>query len=325
MGAVFGVEINKGLPCKRGHCIDLYRRCGGANLEELDLTKQGYITLALGHPRYYEMALNLALSLKWKDPIRPVCLVHDGALPSGVYEDIFDNLVEMPPDSAFQGCANKLRLDQFSPYEETFYIDSDCLVVKADMDRHWNKFAGHAFNLAGDMASAGKWYDFDIAQVCEELAMPYIVRMNSGVMFFQKNAKAEELFKTARSLTNTAGSAIGCIHQGVAGQYADEPFFGVAMGQLGLRPITYTPEEGSLMITTWLAKGCAAELAGDISVLKKPDAHWLLNRFFAKSYTSHSPTIMHFISLKPKMLYTKLVAELHEKFNGEYKLPKGLL
>ena len=295
-------------------CIDSGAGSAGSK-KGGSLLKQGYVTLALGDRKYYEMALHLALSLKWKDPSRPVCLIHDNSQSLERYGEIFDDLVVMPKLSGYVGCANKLRLEQFSPYEETFYIDSDCLVVKPDMDRHWQKFAGADFNIAGDMATAGTWYDFDIAEACRELHLPYMVRMNSGVIFFRKTKAAERIFKSARSLVSTVGSVIGYDHQGRSGQLADEPFFGAAMGQHAITPVAYTPEEGSVMITTWQAKDCQARLEEDYASIKKASGYHLLNRFFVKSWVEHSPSIMHFIGLKPADLYQQLTEQLRRKYN----------
>ncbi len=283
-----------------------------------DRARRGYVFLASAGRRYQELAVNAALSARWRDPQTPVCLIHGGEpMPDHVGE-AFDDLVAMPPVEGYVGVMNKMRIYEFAPYEENFFIDADCFILKSDMDRHWEKFAAADFAFAGEAAREGSWYGRPISAMRAATGAPYIVRGNTGVIFFRKGAAAQAVFDRARDFLRSATDVLGAIHQGRKGQYSDEPFFGAAMGAAGLAPIEYRPEEGSIMVTTLHARGCDADIEAERSVVKKPRWSLPTNRIWSPSYVDHSPTIMHFIGLKPKKLFDALTRQAREKFGVPY-------
>ena len=276
---------------------------------------QGYIILALGPRRYYEMALNAALSIKWADPGRSVALIHDEGRPMDEYAPYFDHLVPMPAEDGYGGVANKLRLDRFSPFAQSMYIDGDCLIVKKDMDRHWEKFSRAPFSMAAARRTEGTWYGFDIQLMCTALGVPYICEGNSGVLYFDNTDAATEVFETANRFFHTAPALKALIHQGRPDQRPDEPFFGAAMGHHRIEPVSYSAEEGSIMVTSWGAKRYEADLETGAVRVEKPKSMTRLARLLPLATVRHSPSILHFIGLKPKREYARLCATLRARFD----------
>ncbi|MEO1150679.1 MAG: hypothetical protein AAFW83_06770 [Pseudomonadota bacterium] len=280
---------------------------------------QGYIFLATGHRKYFEMAISAAMSAKWMDPDKKVCLIHDGvganasSLPDYA-SDIFDDLVVFEPEDGFVGVMNKMLIYDLCPYDEAFFVDGDCFVMKKDMDRHWAKFGRHDFTFAGEPVSNGSWYGFDIAKACTDAQVPYLVRGNTGVFFFRKSDTARTVFDTAKTFVREKPAILGVTHQNRAGQYSDEPFLGAAMGATGVTPVSYTAAEGSIMVTTLYARFCKGDLESEISQLKKPSSGLPTDRFWALKYVTHSPSIMHFIGLKPRKLFDKLSRQARARY-----------
>jgi len=279
------------------------------------LVTRGYVFLATGARRYHEMAINAALSAKLHEPDMPVCLIHDSARIPDYARDVFDDLVEMPPQEGFVGIMNKMLIYEYSPYDETFFVDGDCFIMRPDMTRHWGKYGMQDFNMAGEAASTGSWYGFDIASACAKVNVPYLVKGNTGVFFFRKGAFAKDVFDQARYFVRERSDVLGVIHQKRSGQFSDEPFIGAAMGKLGVDPVGYTPQEGTIMATTLYARGCKGDLELGVSELKKPSSGLPTDRIWALSYVKHTPTIMHFISLKPRKLFTHLSRQVRQKFD----------
>jgi len=272
---------------------------------------QGYITVALGMQKYVDMAVNLARSIRHYDPIRPICLIHDGRVSlSAAAREAFDDFVALPEDPEYVGVANKLRLFDATPYDETMYIDADCLLVRDDIDRHWRAAAPTFFTMTGERATAGRWNDLDIAATCREFSIPYLVRMNSGVLYFKKNTEAATFFAKVNWLYRCHRDRLSNIHQGRARQYADEPLFGIAMGMFGLAPVESGPSAGSWMVTTWRARRCNIDPTTGTASMEKPTGFWfgLPLPFLARGWVRHTPTIYHFIGLKPRSDYTRAAA-----------------
>ena len=96
---------------------------------------RGFVTIATGRTNYYKIAANLLRSYRYysKAP-EPFAVICDR---TNKYTDMFDKviLMENPPFSY----ADKLRLPEYLPFDETIFIDSDCLAYK-DLNDFWEVF-----------------------------------------------------------------------------------------------------------------------------------------------------------------------------------------
>ena len=276
---------------------------------------QGYITLATGPRQYLEMAINLLLSLKHNDPKREVCLVIDeGSQLPTEYQALVQHVAYLSPKNGFHGCLNKLRLHELSPFDETMFVDADCLLVKSDMDRHWQKFSCDGFNIAGGKVTNGKWYSFNVSDVLRTLGIPYMVKMNSGVFYFRKGELSNRFFETTHQLVSEHQNILGTFHRNKL-QLADEPFIGAAMGAHGIQPISYTSDEGSIMITTVnSSKAHFSALKRESSILKH-DNFRIAGRFWPAKKVKHTPSFAHFVKLKPHTEYQRNADELRAAHN----------
>jgi hypothetical protein len=99
---------------------------------------RGVITLAYGHARFAEQARSLALSLKLHAPHLRRALVTDSTDPEVL--SLFTEVIPLRRDWG-AGVRQKFFLDRYSPYDETLFIDSDCLAL-GNLDAFWTAFAG---------------------------------------------------------------------------------------------------------------------------------------------------------------------------------------
>jgi hypothetical protein len=134
---------------------------------------EGYVTLAMGSQRYFDIACMLALSLRFHDPARRICLLHDRhiSLPAHAAA-VFDDHVEIPIDETYFGYANKLRVGPLSPYDRTMFVDADCLLAKDDISRVWSNHTVQFFNMTGDVHTSGQWNALDIARPAPSSTSP---------------------------------------------------------------------------------------------------------------------------------------------------------
>lgn len=272
---------------------------------------QGYLTLATGDRQYFDAAANLALSVRLNDAKRPISLVCDDAAKLTPEEkELFDRIIVALPGTLGIGCAGKLDVPDFLPYQETMFLDSDCLILKKDMDRHWEKLAGQCFNVAGNVETSGAWYTFDIADVCEKLGLPYMVYMNSGVMYFRKGDELDAFLSIVRGLRESALDVLFVQHRDMNAQMADEPVWSAAMAQQNMQPAQYQPEEGILMVTTYMSRRIDYDPIANVSKQEKSKGYWLLGRFISKGWTEHSTSVAHFIRFKPRSIYRQCVQQL---------------
>lgn len=267
---------------------------------------QGYVTMAYGPRKFYEMAVNVALSAKLNDPGRPVTLLYkDSDAAPTEFADYFDQCVPIPNADAFPGVTIKLGIYEPSPYAETFYIDADCLIMKRDMDRHWQKYGRQDFAISGDKLTSGSAFGCDVEEMMAAAGVEYMMNGNCGVLYFRKGLTAQKVFADARALMAARDPALIETRPRRGDGLSDQPYFSAAMARNQITPVSYTAEEGTIMATTWRAADIQFDLATNRSRLKKPTGFHILGRLWAKGWVQHETSIAHFIELKPRGLYQR--------------------
>jgi hypothetical protein len=209
---------------------------------------QGLITIAYGPEKYIRMARALALSYRRQNPLRPFAVVTDDGNAKGLGH-YFD--VVIPLNSTYGvGVVQKLSLDRYSPFDETLFVDSDCIFYKSP-ERIWNLYASNDFRIRGWRYLTGRTeyekerpYEF-VENMPDFLRQNNISRFphfNGGVFFFRKSKIASQIFNTARSVYERR-TTLGLIPFKNA-PIADEPAFAVAMVIAGVDMDPWNNHEG---------------------------------------------------------------------------------
>jgi hypothetical protein len=181
----------------------------------------GIITIALGEKRYIEMSKMLALSLLKTNPGIKRAIISDAN------KDEFENLYDIyiPCDPSFgNGISQKLYLDKYTPFEETLFIDSDCLVFNA-LDDMIALCREHAFVVFGGQIDSGEWY-MDVAAMCKKFNLPSIPLFNGGTYYFNNSTIAANIYNEARHLK---ADYAGLGFKEFRGSVNEEPLIAVAM------------------------------------------------------------------------------------------------
>ena len=268
---------------------------------------EGYVILACDQQRYFDMAANLARSVKYFDPKRSICLVHNRPITiSDSERSLFDDYVLLEDRTDFVGVMNKARLYSLSPYNKSMYLDADMLLFRPNIEAYWQKLSGQYFNMTGALRVSGTWYGKDIAKIISTFKIPYLVHMNSGVFYFEKSPAAESFFRRAIEIFDTHKETLSSIHQGRPGQYADEPVFGVAMGEADIRPFQNIHGAGSWMATTWQTRNHVFNPENGVSYMQRSTGYPFRQPWLSKGWIDHAPNFVHFIGLKPRKIYNEM-------------------
>jgi hypothetical protein len=209
------------------------------------VAKKGLITIAFGKPKYLRQAVCLARSLRYHMPDWPVSLVTDQLVFDG--SDMFDQIIPLNQKLG-RGVTQKLGLYESSPYEETLFIDSDCICVRdfsaefAQIRQRDFASVGGEYLKAGDREKTIK----DLAKTLAELGISRFLKFNGGVYFFRKSGLAEAVFGTALSLLERYQD-LG-IRQFDSAGANDETLFGLAME---LHQIELFRDKSRMMRTPW--------------------------------------------------------------------------
>jgi hypothetical protein len=186
---------------------------------------KGIITVAIGK-KYARQAKYLAFS----------CMLHCPQIKRAVITDcgeylkpFFDIIIDYDKEhgSPFE---IKTRLNLYSPFSKTLYLDADSLVIN-NIDYYFDYLDNAPFLYYGILRHDGNWY-YDIEKVKKEFSVGFIPEFNSGMLLFTKSS--EEIFKTAQEFMRNAEKLnVGFFRKNM---YPDEPFFALAFAKMDIKP-----------------------------------------------------------------------------------------
>ena len=197
----------------------------------MNAASRGFVTIATGKEHYYRIASNLLCSYR----------LHAGKLPFAIicdrenrYTAQFDKVVLMEdPTNSYM---DKLRLFDCLPFDETIFIDADCLVY-GDIDRWWT-----LFDHADDCSVFGRAYeDLDTDQGwfrTEGMGeyrekIHFVPSFSGGVYFLRKTQTCRNVFDTAKSAAAHYREYPFAIFR----DPADEPVIALGMAVADCRPV----------------------------------------------------------------------------------------
>jgi len=243
---------------------------------------RGVLTLACGAKRYLALAESLARSIRLRDPGEAIAVVTDAA---GRNRQRFDRLgvqVVSAEASFGSGVEQKLHLDTYSPFEETLFIDADCLVFRP-LTAIWDRYrAARGFGVVayGSLGPDDKHPAIrSLPTFLERAGIDSLPAFNGGIYYFDRSPEARAVFGSARKLFGRR-KELG-LEKFKNAAAADEPLIAAAMRRCGVEPLAW--DESATMGT---ALDCFDRL-GDIDVAAGRST-------FQKLGHEVSPTVIHF-------------------------------
>ncbi|MCW3082670.1 MAG: hypothetical protein JWP12_36 [Bacteroidetes bacterium] len=217
--------------------------------------ERGILTIAQGKKQYIDLAKNLAISLSIHNPGLKKALVTDSDDPE--LRKLYD--VVIPADNSIGiGFLQKLYICDYSPFDETMFVDVDCLCVR-NIDFLWAPFAKCDVSVIGRKVSEGEQFGLSLPEMQRQLGLQYVISFNGGVYYFKKNEKAKIIFDAAKDIVKNY-EKYNLVK--VRGELADEPIMSLAMGLYNQEPIDdhgkgmYTPvgQSGQFKMDVLLGK-----------------------------------------------------------------------
>jgi hypothetical protein len=207
--------------------------------------KRGFLTIAYGRASYLRMATGLARSMKFHNPAVSLALVTDSA--DSALKKLFDFIIPLDLKLG-SGVTQKLHVDRYTPYDETLFVDSDCLAF-ADPELLWELYKeskgfgvkGWTYAGAGDTHYAVE----NMERLLTACAIDRLGVFNSGLFYFDRSPEAQRVFTTARKLAGKARE-LG-LNAFKDAPCADEPVFALA---LAITSVPMLPWDGGVAMCT---------------------------------------------------------------------------
>jgi hypothetical protein len=208
----------------------------------------GLITIAYGPQKYMRMADALALSYRRWKPKLPFCVVTDQA-NAGRLGACYD-IVRIIDPSYGKGVAQKLCVDRYSPFDETLFVDSDCVFYHDPM-LTWNAYATDDFVIKGwqYLSRADEHKNVgNLRLLLEQTGLEKMGSFNSGLFYFRRTERAQRLFDTAREVYERRNDLAFKPFKNAP--VAHEPVLAIAMEKCG---IGFSPWDPTTGMETWIS------------------------------------------------------------------------
>jgi hypothetical protein len=193
-------------------------------------SRRGIITIAQGKKRYIDMAVNLAISLKRVCPDIPLGVITDSTDEN--LKKHFDYILPVNKEYGI-GLVQKLHIYEYSCFDETLFIDADCLAVRS-IEFLFESFKEHEISCIGHRRTVGKLFGLEASDIMNRLNIPYVIGHNGGVYYFKKGTKAKDIFDKAISMLPDYDK-IGI--ERLRGSINEEPLLAFAMSMAGIFPV----------------------------------------------------------------------------------------
>ena len=251
---------------------------------------RGYLTLAAGSPRYLEMAVDMALSLREHSghPIGLVCDEGIAETAMSTYPTVFDDVTPIGSDFR-DGRALKYGVAEACRWDEAVFIDADCMVL-GSLDHAFDALAHTPIAFLGELLTRDdneNHHGFSTRRLMRTFDLDRYLKTNSGFFAFRK-APAEEIMR----------ECLRC--------FLDE-----ARPKLSL----------SLLRGAWLGDEIAIGIVGgrrELQPLPKPAEMYWPAEFEALDPDRPSKPLLHFIWPLPPRTFAELmrVAEVRREAAG---------
>jgi len=250
----------------------------------------GVLTLAI--PKDYKKAIALALTLKEHSPDLPISI----AVPPDTeklimpYSYLFDKVIIQRTD--LKGFEQKLYIDEYSPYKNTFFFDADILVIK-DIRPIIKRWEGNSYAVRGRLVTEGiSSFGLNRKKALQLINKDqFSVIDGAGHAYFEK-PKCAKVFDKAREV-------LAEYEVYDTRNFADEDAIGIAMTLLGIKPM----DNNGFLGSPWCSINNSFVINTDNSICTYNDLiHGIVE-----------PYVVHFPSFAYPMTYARELIRTYKR------------
>jgi hypothetical protein len=252
----------------------------------------GFGVLTLATRSDYRKAIGLALSVRVSNPGVPVAVACSKEARQFVVP-YFDHVIDQ--DRSLHRFEHKLHLDRYSPFDETFYFDSDVLVFRplSEVIADWRR---QPYAACGKYATEGiSAFGLDTEAVLRVIGHNKMVKIDGAGHAYFRKPDCVAVFDLAREIASNYHFYAGEI------SLADEDVMNIVMTKMGLVPIPH--------VNFW-SLHCTAK-PGSLK-MNVAEGKCSLERVF-DGKTQH-PYMMHFAAREAPFFYARQLWLLFKKF-----------
>lgn len=276
--------------------------------------KRGILIIALGHAYYGQMALNLAMSLRYTSKL-PIALACNASAITHIQKNLnfFDEIIDIPEKLYTRKgvykefIKAKTQIYKLSPYTETLYLDADTIwLPKKPVDNIFEelKEVDLAIQCRGVTTIDGsqqKGFWCDLNDYKKAYGVDKFYNLSSEFIYFKRTKEIEKFFSDSVKIYDN----IKINHTVFSGGVPDELVFNISMVQNNIKPFRdfYTPiyweqaERKNLPAQRMHQDYYAYSVGGKLSSSIEKRFYDNLSQFYGTHFG------VHYFKLKDKMKY----------------------
>jgi hypothetical protein len=250
----------------------------------------GVLTLATHGD--YQKAIGLALSVRVSNPGVPIAVACSKDAREFVAPH-FDHVIDQDP--LLRRFEHKLYLDKYSPFEETFYFDSDVLIFRplSEVIGRWRR---QPYAACGNYATAGvSAFGLDTETVLRIIGHKKMVKIDGAGHAYFRKPDCIPVFELARKIASNYRDYAGEI------SLADEDVMNIAMTIMGLTPVPH--------VEFW-----SLYCSGKPGSIRLNAAEGECSLEVVVTGQTQRPYMMHFAAREAPFVYAKQLRQLFKKF-----------
>jgi hypothetical protein len=217
----------------------------------------------------------------------------------------FDYIVDKDP--LLHGYLHKLHLDRYSPFQQTFYFDSDVLIFRR-LDEVLPAWSSQPYTACGNyLASGTTAFGLDRQRVLNKIGATNLVHIDGAGHCYFRKPECHAVFDLARDIVanyqqyglisiGTVQSALGDL------RFADEDVMDIAMTIMNLKPMPH--EE-------FFSRHCSGKNGSVVMKTEKAECQFI-------SVTTgqlQRPHMMHFAMMEAPFAHALQLRRLFKAFN----------
>ena len=261
---------------------------------------RGFVTLAVGDEKYFQLAVNLLKSYRFHTlhPL-PFAIIADR---ENSYTKQFDTTVIL--ENTTCSYLDKIEILRIAPYEDTIFLDADCLAY-GDLNVFWKDFPTEGtacYGMALPLDARNGWFlREDIGEYQEKIH--FIPQMHGGVIFIRRDELTKEIYREALLVAKN--------YEQYKFKYfekpADEPILALSMAVKNSRPIE-RELGGPLYLFYLIAKKVKQDIRKGYLAYSCDGKEWI-----------ESAKLMHWQNVFTKKPMYRIAADTLELGNGIVK------
>lgn len=251
----------------------------------------GFLTMAT--PNDYSKAIGLALSLRVSNPNIPIA-VACSAKVAPLVDKYFDYVIE--EKAGLRGFVHKIYMDEYTPFKETVFFDSDVLVFKP-VKPYVHSWGPNSYYACGKYRADGQSsFGLETKRVLFFTGKKMMVDISGAGHAFFRMPEAKKVFVRARE--------VNADYKNIAGDvtFADEDVINIVMTELDMAPAPYQDFFGR-------------PLAAKFGTLKMDAGKGSCSFVYKDNNITMQPCMLHFAANEAPFIYTWQLFKLFKQFS----------